>query len=456
MDLVHAARELFASPSRGFAVRLWDGTVLPPSHDAGVRGELVLETPRALDAFLPRVSERRIAEAFLDGEIEIEGDTIAVLTSAAQWEGPRVRPSLARAVSAVAFHRALRDGAGAFAQPLLSRLHSLSRDQQAVRHHYDVSDDFYRLFLDRSMVYSCGYFAQPGDTLEAAQEAKLDLICRKLALAHGERLLDVGCGWGALLIHAAAAYRVDALGITLSRNQLAEVKRRVSRAGADARVVVDTADYRTFSARERFHKVASIGMMEHVGRTRIDEYFGAIHRLMHPGGLFLNHAIADISSDRTTLPWASRRGGGFIARYIFPDGDLVPLGQVIAAAERAGFEVRDVECLREHYDETLAAWLTRLEARFEEAEKLVGRRRARAYRLYLASSAAAFRVGRISVFQLLLSKPSPEGCAVGVPRCRVDWYERRPSVARAGWSGVDQRPRAELHARTEGDEAWHG
>jgi cyclopropane-fatty-acyl-phospholipid synthase len=433
MDLIQAARELLESPSRAFAFRLWDGTVLPPARDGGALGQVVLLSPRALDALLPPASERRLAEAVLDGDIEIEGDAIAVLVSAARWEGPRARVSLARALASVVVQRALaKGGGGAFAQALVSRLHTVSRDREAVRHHYDLSDDFYRLFLDPAMVYSCAYFAEGGEALEQAQQAKLDLVCRKLGLAPGERLLDVGCGWGAFLMHAAERHRVDALGITLSKNQLTETKRRLALSGAASRVAVAAADYRTLSASEKFHKVASIGMMEHVGRNRLDEYFGAVHRLMHPGGLFLNQAIADNSPDATTLPWASRREGGFIARYIFPDHDLVPLGQVVAAAERAGFEVRDVESLREHYDETLAIWLERLEARFDEAEKLVGRRRARAYRLYLASSAAAFRLGRISVFQLLLAKPSAEGRAVSVPRCRADWYRRAPSAARAG------------------------
>ena len=423
MDLVRSARELFESPSRAFTVRLWDGTILPPAREGGVRGQLVLAAPRALDSFLPPISERQLAQDYIDGDLEIEGDAIAVLTSAARWEGPRVRSSLARAVAAVALQRALRAGVGAFARPLLAHVHSRSRDRKAVRHHYDVSDEFYRLFLDPSMAYSCGYFGEPGVSLEQAQRAKLDLVCRKLALASGERLLDVGCGWGALLLHAAGAYGVDGRGITLSENQLAEARRRLARAGLASRVAVDAADYRALAAGETFDKVASIGMMEHVGRERLDEYFAAIHRLLRPGGLFLNQAIADISSDRTTIPWVSRRGGGFIARYVFPDSDLVPLEQVIAAAERAGLEVRDVECLREHYDETLSAWLERLESRLDDAEALVGRRRARTYRLYLASSAAAFRIGRISVFQLLLSKPSRDGRALGLPRRRTDWYE---------------------------------
>jgi cyclopropane-fatty-acyl-phospholipid synthase len=318
------------------------------------------------------------------------------------------------------------------------------RDREAVRHHYDLSDDFYRLFLDREMVYSSGYFPTGSETLEEAQRAKLELVCRKLHLQRGERMLDVGCGWGALLVHAARDHGAGGLGITLSQNQLAEARRRFARLGAGVHLEALAADYRTVSPDLPFHKVASVGMMEHVGRKHLDEYFGAIHRLLRPGGLFLNHAIADVSGVHT-VPWTSRKEGGFIDRYIFPDGDLVPVGMVVAAAERAGFEVRDLESLREHYAETLAAWLGRLEARFGEAEEMVGRERARAYRLYLASSAAAFRLGRISVFQLLLARRNQVGRAEGVPRSRAEWYRAAPAAVtpaeEAGRTGRSEKPR---------------
>jgi cyclopropane-fatty-acyl-phospholipid synthase len=253
----------------------------------------------------------------------------------------------------------------------------------------------------------------------------------------------VGCGWGALLEYAAAQYQVSGLGITLSQNQLTEARRRRRRAHSPV---------------EPFHKVASVGMMEHVGRRQLDAYFAAIHRLLVPGGLFLNQAIADVAPGTKTLPWAGRRQGGFIGTYIFPDTELIPVGEVVVAAERAGFEVRDLESLREHYAETLGAWLARLEARLGEAEKLVGRRRARAYRLYLSSSAAAFRLGRISVFQLLLAKRLQTGRVEGVSRSRADWYvpglgpvAGRQSGARSGWQATvaaeDRMPAADPAAR---------
>jgi cyclopropane-fatty-acyl-phospholipid synthase len=425
MDLVQATNRLFAAGAREFPVRLWDGTVLPPARSSSVRATLVLTTPRALDAFLPPTTERRLSEAYLDGDLELEGDAIGLIEAAMRWEGPPPGLGTVAAVAKLAARRAVarlarrRD----IDARLRGRSHTVGRDRQAVRHHYDVSDDFYRLFLDEQMVYSCAAFAPGVRSLEEAQRAKLDLVCRKLDLRRGERFLDVGCGWGALVMHAVARHGASAVGITLSQNQLAEARRRA--AAGPPGVDVLAADYRQLGE-ERFDKVASVGMMEHVGRARLPEYFRTLYRLLRPGGLLLNHAIADIATDRPALRWTSRRGGGFIERYIFPDGDLVPVDLVLSAAQRAGFEVRDVESLREHYGDTCAAWLQRLERRWEEAERLVGRRRARAYRLYLASSSAQFRVGRISLFQVLLAKPDEKGRARGVPRWRAEWYS--PSV----------------------------
>jgi cyclopropane-fatty-acyl-phospholipid synthase len=248
----------------------------------------------------------------------------------------------------------------------------------------------------------------------------------------------VGCGWGSLVGHAVRHYGVDAVGITVSEHQLAEARRRLVTAERAGRVEIRGADYRRLGPEERFDKVASVGMMEHVGRRRLGAYFSSIERRLVPGGLFLNHAIADTSRGEATVPWAvQRRGAGFIARYIFPDGDLVPLRDVVRAAERAGLEVRDVESLREHYDETLTAWLGRLDGNRERAERLVGVRRTRVYRLYLASSAAAFRIGRIGVYQVLLAKRTTRGRAEGVPRSRRDWYVPRQAPALRSVHGPD-------------------
>jgi cyclopropane-fatty-acyl-phospholipid synthase len=421
MTPIRIASQLFSGPTRPFAVRLWDGSVLPPARDAGVRGCVVLRDPRALEAFLPPAAEHRLAEAFLDGQIELEGDAVEILVAAERWEGPRPGFALAAPALALLLRRALRGRSpGELEAHLDGARHTVPRDSAAVRHHYDVSDDFYRLFLDEEMVYSCAYFPREGEALEDAQRAKLDLVCRKLALRPGDRFLDIGCGWGALVQHAGERFGARALGITVSAKQLAEARRRVALHGNGAEIAFEPADYRTLRADAAFDKVASIGMMEHVGRARLDAYLAAIHRLLRPGGLFLNHAIADASGGAPPLRWARPRRGGFIERYVFPDGELLPIGEVVTAAERAGFEVRDLECLREHYAETLGHWLARLEARYDRAVALAGERRARVYRLYLATSAAGFLTGRVSVFQLLLAKRG--GAAPGLPRTRADWY----------------------------------
>jgi cyclopropane-fatty-acyl-phospholipid synthase len=426
MDPARVAAAMFDSESRTFAVRLWDGTLLPPPRDEGVRGAAILRDPGALDALVPPAAERRLAEAVLDGRIELEGDAIGLVEAAARWSGPRPHPALAAAVAGALARRALHAFGPA---PLAARLHggrhSLRRDRDAVQHHYDVSDAFYRLFLGDDLVYSCAYFPTGREALEEAQRAKLELVCRKLALAPGERFLDVGCGWGALVEHAGVHHGVRATGITLSEHQLGAARARAERLRGRAEVAVRLEDYRTLRADVPFDKVASIGMMEHVGRARLDAYFAAVNRLLRPGGLFLNHAIAAVDGWGPTLPWAGQRGGGFIWRYVFPDGELLPIAEVIARAARAGFEVRDLECLREHYAQTLAAWLARLEARYAEAVALVGERRARLYRLYLAASAAGFRLGRITVFQLLLARPDAQGRAAGLPHSRGAWYAER-------------------------------
>jgi cyclopropane-fatty-acyl-phospholipid synthase len=449
MDSPRIAARLFRSAPRSdaprtFAVRLWDGTVLPPER-GGVRGTLVVRAPGALEAFFPPASEARLAEAILDGDLELEGDAIALVEAGARWGGPR--PDLALALGAgMAWARRSLGRRPPLEADVRGALHSVDRDRHAIRHHYDVSDDFYRLFLDREMVYSCAFFRRGGEPLEAAQLAKLDLVCRKLDLSRGERFLDVGCGWGALVAHASARYGARATGITVSANQLAAARRRVAPLGPRAEIL--DADYRTVATDAPFDKVASVGMMEHVGRARLGAYFEAVHRLLRPGGLFLNHAIAAAPDDLNTIPWASRRDGGFIWRYVFPDGELIPVGEVVCAAERAGFEVRDLESLREHYAETLAAWLGRLEARWADAVALAGERRARLYRLYLAASAVGFRLGRTSVYQLLLVRRSPRGAVEGVPRCRAEWYAEREGGALEPAVAPPEEPLRERSAPT--------
>jgi cyclopropane-fatty-acyl-phospholipid synthase len=426
MDHLRVIAKLLDGPSREFDVELWDGTILPHKSARGVAGRLILRTPQAMRAFAPPVAERRAAAAFVDGDVDISGDTIGVLEAVAHWDGPRFHPQ----ILPIALSGWLRDALHS-SRARLSRRgkhHSIARDARAVQHHYDLCDDFYRLFLDPRMVYSCAYFPRGDESLERAQEAKLDLACRKLNLQPQERLLDVGCGWGGLLVHAAKKFGVSATGTTVSRNQFQEARRTAAAANLPAHLHVLERDYRQLPSAPPFDKIVSIGMMEHVGLEQLETYFASIFERLRPGGLFLNHAIADIAPGTLTLPWLDRSSGAFIDQDVFPDSALPALGAVIECAERQGFEVRDVECLREHYVQTLRLWLTRLEERFDEASRLVGAPTARTWRLYLAGSAVAFTTGSIGVYQTLLARRTDRGEATGVPRSRRPWYEEAPAA----------------------------
>ena len=430
MDPISIVDRLFSHPTRRFAVQLWNGSVLAPRGPAEDGARVILRRPRALLALVPPVSERRLAEAFIQGDVDVQGDLVSLLEAASRWAGPDLGVASTLGAAALStlseLPRPLPLG-----RLLRGRLHSAARDTAAVRAHYDVSDPLYRLFLDPQMIYSCAYFRTGLESIDVAQQDKLRLICTKLGLRRGERFLDVGCGWGGLVCHAARAHGVRATGITLSRHQLAEARRRIAAApGLSAQVCA--CDYRDLGGLGAFDKVASVGMMEHVGRTRLRAYFAAMFRALRPGGLFLNHAIADVSPGTRTLAWARRPRGGFIDTAIFPDAELLPIGEVITAAEEAGFEVRDLESLREHYDRTLCAWLKRLEAGVDRAVAQVGRATVRRYRLYLGASAAAFRVGRIGIFQLLLARRTESGRANGLPWSREPWYPPTPDPAPIG------------------------
>jgi cyclopropane-fatty-acyl-phospholipid synthase len=300
---------------------------------------------------------------------------------------------------------------------LRGRVHSRERDRQAIAHHYDVSNDFYALFLDARMVYSCGYFPNGDETLDRAQEAKLDLICRKLRLQPGERFLDIGCGWGALAIHAAERFGVTSTGVTLSQKQLDLARQRARDAGLEERVRFELRDYRDVAG--QFDKIASIGMAEHVGRETLPTYFRTAYEHLAPGGLMLNHAIhrGPIRSEVDGRVVS----GEFMRRYVFPDGEILPLWQSLEAAESAGFEVRDVEDLREHYAQTLRAWVRNLEARWDDAVRVAGPERARLWRVYMAGSAHRFAAGHLAIHQALHAKPDVRGRA-HVPRTRADLY----------------------------------
>ena len=411
---------------RGFEVRLWDGTVVRGT--APVRFTLVLRDPASLGDMLTIPLERSLATAYLRDRFDVEGDMIAAFRTfetLAQLE--RSVGVLARFVCSAFLLP--RTTLGPATPPGRARLwgvaHSRRRDRSAIRHHYDIGNEFFALWLDERMQYSCAYFERASLSLDEAQRAKLDLVCRKLRLAPGERLLDIGCGWGGLALHAAREYGARVVGVTLSGPQAVYARREAERAGLSDRVEIREQDYRDVQDGP-FDKIASVGMFEHVGRTRLPSYFRAVRRLLAPGGLFLNHGISLMapsmrrwSNDVVRRPLVG--AGWFIPNYVFPDGELVPLSEVNLLAEREGLEVRDVENLREHYALTLRHWVDRLETHHKEAVSLTSERTYRTWRLYMAGSAGAFERGRISINQTLLAAATPEG-HVHIPRTRADLY----------------------------------
>ena len=407
-----------------FSIRLWDGWRWNSSNDAEPVCTIVLATPKAAKALVLEASQVAMGEAFLQKTIEIEGDIFPVFTVAehALRHPVPLHVRLPRNIARAGFGLSRRLTQGA--------RHSPRRDRAAIAYHYNQPIEFFRPWLGRTLTYSCAYFENEADALDEAQERKLELICRKLRLEPGERFLDVGCGWGSLILHAAARHHVHACGITLSREQAKAAEQRIADQGLGACCEVRLQDYRELDpARETFDKIASVGMYEHVGLPNLHAYFGKVYRLLKPGGVFLNHGIA---RSPASMP---RGSDSFIGRYVFPDSELVTLTQAITAAESAGFEVRDVENLREHYELTLRCWveaLTRAKARLLEHVPEVTYR---IWLLYMSGCAAAFRRGDIGVYQVLLSRP--EKGDTRLPLTRRDWYEP---------AGVDQAPEGALEA----------
>jgi cyclopropane-fatty-acyl-phospholipid synthase len=423
---------LFGEPhQRPFDVRFWDGTV-DRGQNARPPFTLVLNRPAALRRMLLPPNELSITESYIGGDVDIDGSMEAA--SMLSWAiGDRLRSPLAVARLVRLLLRLpgqAEDDLATIRFPEQARKlgprHTPVRDAAAIHYHYDVGNSFYKLWLDRRMVYSCAYFRSADDSLDTAQEAKLDLTCRKLRLKPGERLLDIGCGWGGLIMHAAEHYGVDATGITLSENQAALAKERIEQAGLSDRCRVAIRDYRTLNAADGYDKISSIGMIEHVGATHLPVYFASAFRALKPGGLFLNHGIVSLSLPR---PRQLRekifrkfwKVDAFIDTYVFPDGKLTAAHDVIAAAEGAGFEVRDVESLREHYAMTLRHWVRSLEEKSRDATELVGEHHFRIWRLYMAASASAFTKAAINVIQTLLAKPDAQGHS-NIPLTREDLY----------------------------------
>ena len=397
---------------RNFDVRLWDGTTLP-STNGHSDFTFVVNTPGALrSAFTPPL-ERNAGNAFISGIIDIEGnlpEAIAQINAASSS-----RTAFQKAQIALALLRLPREARPEppGAADLHGKSHSRERDRAAISYHYDHPVAFYRAFLDPDMVYSCAYYDDAVTNLDDAQQAKLDYILRKLRLEPGMSFLDIGCGWGSLVI-AAAKRGAQALGITLSRVQHDEANRRIEELGLGERARVEFRDYRDLRDLT-FDRIASIGMVEHVGRKLLPRYYASAYAALRPGGLFLNHGIAEQSPGRKAPP------NPFIERYVFPDGDLVAVADSLAIAERHGFEVRDVENLREHYARTLRAWVDNLERNREEAIAQAGEAAYRVWRLYMAGSAVSFDNASIGIYQSLLARPDSGG-KVMIPPTRRDLY----------------------------------
>ena len=397
---------------RDVAVRLWDGTaVAAPAAPF----TLVVNRPYALRAAFTPPLDLNPGRAFVEGWIDVIGDLEAAIDALERCVASLPKLALAKLAAQLARLPAAPkhdDGRGA---QLAGKRHSKGRDAAAIGFHYDQPVAFYRTLLGDELVYSCAYWDDGVRDVGAAQRAKLDYVLDKLRLREGQSLLDIGCGWGGLVIRAAQR-GARALGITLSRRQHEEAQRRITALGLAERARVELRDYRDLGD-ARFDAIASIGMVEHVGRERYGDYFGAAHRALRPGGLFLNHGIVSQSRDGKGF----RAGGDFIGRYVFPDGDLANVDVTIRAAEAAGFEIRDVENLREHYARTLRAWNANLTAQRVTAVETSDERSVRIWELYMAGSARNFALGRMGLMQTLLGKPRPDG-TLDIPPTRRDLY----------------------------------
>jgi cyclopropane-fatty-acyl-phospholipid synthase len=407
-------------------LRAWDGSEAGPAAAPVV----VVRSRRAVRRLAWSPGELGLARGYVAGEIDVEGDlgeAFAALAAAGRLAATDDPPALPLRERLTLAGTALRLGAvGPEPAPpreevdlgRRGRRHTRARDAAAIAHHYDVGNDFYALVLGPSLVYSCavwpggdgGLDAAPENGLEAAQEAKLDLVCRKLGLSPGARLLDVGCGWGSMALHAAQRYGADVVGITLSAQQAALARERVAAAGLAGRVEIRVQDYRDV-VDGPFDAISSIGMAEHVGRAAMPGYAATLAGLLRPGGRLLNHAIAWNAGPTS---WDADT---FIARYVFPDGELLSLGETVSALEGADLEVLDVEALRRHYPPTLRAWVRRLERQWDAAVAAAGEGRARVWRLYMTASALAFEAGTLGVDQVLAQRPGGDP----PPMRRTDW-----------------------------------
>src|SRR3954453_5740353 len=388
-----------ALPDRPFEVAFWDGSTLPSTNGAS-KTTFRVTSPVALAHALRAPGQLGIGRAYVSGALDVD-DLDATLDLLDSWKPPALDTRAKLRLAAAALR-----SAGLIAPPKpptaelipRGRRHSIERDRAAVRHHYDVSNEYFSLFLDDSMTYSCAIFSRGATTLEEAQWTKRELICTKLQLKEGERLLDVGCGWGAFAVHAAVEHGVHVTGITLSEPQAEKARARAAKAGVADRVEIKVMDWRELQA-EPFDAIASIGMVEHVGSGNIDNYARALHGFPTPGGRLLNHGIARL---RHTDPEA----GPFSERYVFPDAAPLHVSRITFAMERAGLEPTHIEGFRMDYAETLKHWAQRFDANLPRAIELGGEERVRVWRLYLRTARRGFETGFLSVFQVLCTRPS--------------------------------------------------
>jgi cyclopropane-fatty-acyl-phospholipid synthase len=413
-----------------FSVRLWTGpsfAVGAPDASPDSRFTFWFKNPHAVSVLILGKDPLRLAEAYFRSDVDIEGDLFAALQLRDYLEALRL--PVGERLSAMLMARKLRklneqslresEGRGEWQETDATapshgrevRGHSKDENRDAIHFHYDVSNEFYRLWLDRAMVYSCAYFEEADTDLDDAQRAKLEHICRKLLLKPGERLLDIGCGWGALVIHAARHHGVRAHGITLSGRQLEVARRRIAEAGLEERVTVELRDYRELEGREMYDKISSVGMFEHVGLKNLPIYFATVHRMLKPDGLFLNHGITHEQAG-----WDKNVSTEFINRYVFPDGQLDNISNIQRVMEEVKFEITDVEALRAHYALTLRTWVARLERRHLRALEYVSEATYRVWRLYMSACALEFESGHIGIYQVLASKRGPQHARLPLTR----------------------------------------
>jgi len=397
-------------------LRLWNGTALRVGMNVAGGADspftLVFKNPETVWSAVLGRDPLALADAYFRGDLDIEGDFFAALSlkdhlEALQLPAPEKLRAAFTALHLRMMNAAPRHSKAVFAPahaPTI-KAHSKTENRDAIHFHYDVSNEFYSLWLDRAMVYSCAYFETPDVDLDAAQQAKLEHICRKLLLKPEDEFLDIGCGWGALVIYAAKHHGVRAHGVTLSPQQLKVAQERIEEAGLTDRVRVELLDYRDLPGESLYDKVASVGMFEHVGLKNLPTYFSTVHRLLKPRGLFLNHGITHDSEG-----WEPSVSTEFINRYVFPDGQLDTISNVQRVMERSKFEIADVEGLRPHYAMTLRHWVARLEGNRALALQYVNEATYRVWRLYMAACALQFESGEIGIYQVLASKRT-----VGIP-----------------------------------------